>query len=132
MSVKRFWLLKTEPGDFAWDDMLRLRVTPWDGVKNPQALSYLRMASVGDLAFFYHTGKEKVIKGVVKITKTTGTVADGLVDVEVAYPLKRSISLQEIKSSPELCNMVILRQPRLSVAPVTEEEWLHLIELSNN
>ncbi|QLL67184.1 EVE domain-containing protein [Anaplasma phagocytophilum str. Norway variant1] len=134
MQKRRFWLLKSEPADFAWGDMLAVRVTTWDGVKNYQAQGNLKAASVGDFAFFYHTGAEKAIKGIVKVCREFYIPENdrfGCIDVEFHSALKRSISLQEIKSVESLSSMAILKQPRLSVSEVTPAEWDTIIEMSN-
>lgn len=108
-------------------------VTPWDGVRNPQAVANMKKAQVGDLAFFYHSGDERAIHGVVHIAKNfyiTDNEVYGHFDVELQFALSRPVELQEIRNTPTLSAISILYQPRLSVAPVTHEEWDAIIGLS--
>ncbi|MGN7618849.1 MAG: EVE domain-containing protein [Ehrlichia sp.] len=129
-----YWLLKTESRDFSWDDIVRDKVTVWDNVLNNQAQGYLKAMRYNDLAFFYHSGKEKVIIGIVSVHKEFYVLYTnnklGMVDVKVHAQLRRPIHLKDIKSNSNLKNMLILKQPRLSVSPVTDEEWYCILELS--
>ena len=109
------------------------RVTPWDGVRSPQAIANMKKAKVGDLAFFYHSGVERAIQGVVRVVKNfyiPENVLYGHFEVEYQFDMQRVISLAEIKRTPQLSSMTILRQPRLSVAAITAEEWNTIMELS--
>ena len=129
-----YWLLKTEPKDFSWDNMVQEEITSWDNILNNQAQGYLKLMKCNDLAFFYHTGKEKAIIGIISVYKefyflyTNNKI--GLVDVKVHKKLKKPVYLKDIKLNPKLKNMLILKQSRLSVSPVTKEEWNCILELS--
>ena len=129
-----FWLMKSEPTKYGWDDLVRDGSTDWDGVRNNAARLHLRAMKTGDEAFFYHSMADKAVVGIMRISgpqKPDG--ADGSwvkVPVEPVRPLKRPVTLAEIKAEPTLAKMELLRQSRLSVAPVREEEWATLLEMS--
>jgi predicted RNA-binding protein with PUA-like domain len=129
-----FWLMKSEPTKYGWDDLVRDGSTDWDGVRNNAARLHLRAMKPGDEAFFYHSMADKAVVGIMRIAgpqKPDG--ADGSwvkVPVEPVRPLKRAVTLAEIKGEPTLAKMELLRQSRLSVAPVREEEWAKLLEMS--
>jgi len=132
-----YWLLKSEPFKYSWDQLVKDKHTHWDGVRNYAARNNLRAMKKGDLAFFYHSNEGVEIIGVVKICKehyqdpTTTETAWVVVDGTPAKKLKRKVSLSEIKAEKKLQNMALLKQSRLSVQPVTEEEWEIILELSN-
>ncbi|MEC4734441.1 MAG: EVE domain-containing protein [Wolbachia endosymbiont of Halictus tumulorum] len=129
----QFWLLKSEPTEYSWQEMGKEQVTQWNGVCNYQAQNYMRAMKLGDLAFFYHTGKEKVILGIVEVLKEYYHVYNskfGLVNVKLLKPLSNQVTLNSIKQNPLLKNMVILKQSRLSVSPVLETEWNEIIRMS--
>lgn len=129
----QYWLVKTEPTDYPWSKMVADKTTAWTGVHNHQAQNYLRTMKVGDSAFFYHTGKERAIVGIVRVVKPFYHSSDqryGEVDVEAAEPLEHPVTLEALKESDKLQGMAILRQPRLSVAPITPDEWDAILELS--
>lgn len=123
------WILKSEPHTWSWDDQRTQKTTHWDGVRNYQACNHLKKMALGDLAFFYHSGKEKSIVGVVKVTKTaypdpsdeTGRFV--MVDVTYDHSVDMPLSLKEIKAHPHLQNLSLVKQSRLSVCPATVEEW---------
>ncbi len=123
------WLVKSEPVKFSWDDMKKAGTTHWDGVRNPQAAMYLRAMQAGDLAFFYHSNEGKEIVGVVKIVREAypdpSDETGRYVMVDVAYhkPLKKPVTLATIKSMPELSDIGLVRQSRLSVMPITDAHW---------
>jgi predicted RNA-binding protein with PUA-like domain len=129
-----FWLMKSEPTKYGWDDLVRDGSTDWDGVRNNAARLHLRAMRTGDEAFFYHSMADKAVVGIMRISgpqKPDG--ADGSwvkVPVEPVRRLKRPVTLAEIKAEPTLAKMELLRQSRLSVAPVREEEWAKLLEMS--
>ncbi|OCA06981.1 EVE domain-containing protein [Wolbachia endosymbiont of Trichogramma pretiosum] len=130
----RFWLLKSEPSGYSWQKMEKEQVTQWDGVCNYQAQNYMRAMKLGDLAFFYHTGKERVILGIVEVLKEYYHFYNskfGLVNVKLLKPLSKQVTLNSIKRNPLLKNMVILKQSRLSVSPVLETEWNEIIRMSD-
>jgi len=121
------WLLKTEPDCYSWDEMGKDGKTFWDGIHNYQARNHLRAMKKGDLAFFYHTGDERRILGVVEIVREAyPDAADPVwtwVDVQKVRALKRPVTLEELKAHPALAGMNLLRQGRLSVVAITEKEW---------
>lgn len=129
------WLIKSEPGTYSWDDLLRDRKTRWDGVRNFQARNNLRAMKAGDLALFYHSGEERSIPGVARVV--TAAYADptakegdwSVVDVEVAYALREAVTLDRIKQERELKDMVLVKQSRLSVQPVRKDEFDAIVKL---
>ncbi|WP_265022555.1 EVE domain-containing protein [Wolbachia endosymbiont (group B) of Ischnura elegans] len=130
----QFWLLKSEPSEYSWQKMGKEQVTQWNGVCNYQAQNYMRAMKLGDIAFFYHTGKERVILGIVEVLKEYYHVYNskfGLVNVKLLKPLSNQVTLNSIKQNPLLKNMVILKQSRLSVSPVLEAEWNEIIRMSD-
>jgi predicted RNA-binding protein with PUA-like domain len=131
-----YWLLKTEPStwSFAQQEEAGAKGTAWDGVRNHQAKRHLQAMRAGDLAFFYHSGDDKAVVGIVAVTKPYyPDPADpkfGMVDVRVKEKLPRPVALAEIKRDPRLADMVLVRNSRLSVQPVTPEEWEAVLEMS--
>jgi predicted RNA-binding protein with PUA-like domain len=128
------WLVKTEPGTYSWDDLVRDKKTVWDGVRNFQARNNLKAMKKGDLVLIYHSGDDKAVVGVGKILteaypdpKDNAWVA---VDIGVGKKLKKSVTLKEIKASKKLANMVLVKSSRLSVQPVRENEFDAVLELS--
>ena len=126
-----YWLLKTEPEDWSWDQQIAKgkKGEIWTGVRNAQARNFIREMKKGDLAFFYHTGCEKQIVGVVKVTKeayqdpTTDDERWLVVDVVAVEPVAEPVTLAAIKAEPKLAEMKLVKNARLSVQPVTEKEW---------
>lgn len=131
-----YWLLKTEPETFSWEDLQREGQSHWDGVRNYAARNHLKAMAVGDLALMYYSGKDRAVIGIVKIVETAypdpTTDDDRWVAVRVAPErlLARHVSLDEIKTDPMLAEMVLLRLGRLSVQPVTAEEFDHILKLA--
>lgn len=129
-----YWLLKTEPDTFSWDDLVRDKKTGWDGVRNFQARSHLKAMKKGDLAFVYHTGEEKSVVGIAKVTKENypDPKDNEWVAVEIApvNKLKFPVTLAQIKGDKRLANMVLVRASRLSVQPVKKDEFDMIIALS--
>lgn len=128
-----YWLMKSEPHVYSWDDLVRDQATDWDGVRNNAARLHLRAMQPGDEAFFYHSGDEKQVVGIMKITgpgKPDGE--DGAwVKVPVAPVRKLSpVTLKEIKAEPSLEKMELVRQSRLSVSPVRDVEWAKVLSLA--
>jgi len=129
------WLLKTEPSTYSWDDLVRDKRTAWTGVRNFLARNTLRAMKAGDLAFVYHSGAEKSIKGIAKVVRAAypdPTASDGAwvaVDIEAVRPLGRDVALGELKKNAELGKMVLLNNSRLSVQPVTGVEWRRINSL---
>lgn len=129
----QFWLLKSEPSEYSWQKMEIEKVAMWDGVHNYQAQNYMKAMKIGDHAFFYHTGKEKAILGIVEIFKEYYHANDpkfGLVDVKFLKSLNQQVTLNDIKQNPLLKNMLILKQSRLSVSLLSEIEWNEIIRMS--
>jgi predicted RNA-binding protein with PUA-like domain len=123
------WLLKTEPSSYAYDDLERDKRAAWDGVKNPVALKNLRAMKEGDAALIYHTGDEKAVVGtalVVRAAYPDPKAKDPrlvVVDLTPAGRLPRPVTLAEIKGLPAFADSPLLRQGRLSVVPLTKEQW---------
>jgi predicted RNA-binding protein with PUA-like domain len=131
----RHWLMKSEPDTYAYGDLERDGVGIWDGVRNHAAAAHLRAMEVGDEVFFYHSNEGKAVVGIARVTKTAfpdPTDPTGkFVAVEVApvRPLKTPVTLETMKATPALADMVILRQGRLSVSPITAGEWKTILDL---
>lgn len=122
--MTQYWLLKTEPSTYSLDDLERDRHTTWDGVRNALALINLRAMHAGDGLLIYHSGKEKAVVGrgsVVSAPRTDGKIT--VVDVRFEARLGRPVTLAQIKGEPELARLPLIRNTRLSVMPVTAEEW---------
>ena len=121
------WLMKSEPESYGWDDLVRDGGTEWDGVRNNAARLHLRAMKPGDEAFFYHSMSDKAVVGVMRITRAAQPDPKDpnwvSVRVEPVRPLPRPVTLAEIKAEPRLAKMELIRQSRLSVAPVRDEEW---------
>lgn len=124
-----YWLMKSEPFKYSFDDLKRDKKTHWDGVRNHLAAQHLKAMKKGDKAFFYHSNEGKEIVGIVEIVREAypdpSDESGKFVMVDVAYdkPLKQPVSLSSIKENPGLANMALVRLSRLSVGPVTQEEW---------
>jgi predicted RNA-binding protein with PUA-like domain len=125
------WLLKTEPETFSWDDQVKrgAKGEPWTGVRNFRARAHLKAMKKGDLAFFYHTGDEKQVVGIVEVIReaypdpTDNSAVFRAVDVKAVRPLPKPVTLAAVKANRRLTDMVLAKQPRLSVQPVTADEW---------
>lgn len=128
------WLMKSEPGSYSWDDLVRDRGTEWDGVRNAAARIHLRSMQLGDEAFFYHSGSDRAVVGIMRVTRAGRPDGeDGKwvsVAVEPVRPLSRPVSLAEIRGEPRLARLEMLRQSRLSVSPVRDEEWTAILDLA--
>lgn len=126
-----YWLLKSEPGTWGWDDQKASKEPgeEWDGVRNYQARNNMRLMKTGDLAFFYHSVNEKQIVGIVEVaaeahpdsTDDTGTWE--CVDVKAVCDVPNPVTLDQVKGEPLLADMILVNNSRLSVQPVTDEEW---------
>ncbi|VFQ78258.1 unnamed protein product [Cuscuta campestris] len=133
MSEKNsYWLLKTEPGEWSWEDQsANGGLSKWDGVKNKQAQKYMKSMRPGDLCFFYHSGtRARRVVGVVTVVR--GWYSDdggGAVDVEAVGEMRRPVDLAEMKRDDGLKGFAIFRQPRLSVVPVEESVWERICTL---
>ncbi len=131
-----YWLVKSEPDAFSWDQQAARGIEPWTGVRNHQAKNNLAAMKRRDRAFFYHSNIGKQIVGIVEVVReaypdpTAGTGDWLCVDMKTVSPLERPVSLAEMKSDPALAGMALIRFSRLSVAPVTSEEWKHVNAMS--
>lgn len=131
-----YWLVKSEPGTYAWAHLVKDGSTAWTGVRNFAARLHLRAMSKGDLVFFYHSGEGKEVVGVAKVVKAgypDPTAKEGdwtCVDLAPVKPLAKSVSLATIKADKILKDMAFVRQSRLSVSPVTGEQFRRLMELA--
>lgn len=128
------WLVKTEPETYSWDTLVKEKTGTWDGVRNFQARSHMKHMKKGDRVFIYHTGDEKSIIGTAKVVKEGYPEPKDkdwvAVDLSPEKKLKKSISLAQIKSDKRLKDMVLVRASRLSVQPVSEEEFDYILSLS--
>ena len=128
------WLMKSEARSYSWDDLVRDGGTNWDGVRNNAARLHLRAMKPGDEAFFYHSGDDRAVVGIVRITgpgKPDGEDGSWVkVPVEPVRTLVRPVTLAEIKAEPSLAKMELIRQSRLSVAPVRAEEWAQILKMA--
>ncbi len=124
-----YWLMKSEPGTYAWADLVKDKQTFWDGVRNYQARNNLKAMQVGDLALYYHSVNEKCVVGIAKIVKeyyqdpTTDDANWVVVDIEAVQPLNKPVTLAQIKAEDRLSEMVLVKNSRLSVQPVRKEEF---------
>ena len=133
----RYWLFKSEPGTWSWDDQVAKGDVgeEWDGVRNYLARNNMREMKLGDLGFFYHSIGEKAVVGVVEVIaeahpdSRTDDARWECVDVRAVEPVPRPVTLGEIKDRPELAEMALVKQSRLSVSPVTEAEWRLIREM---
>lgn len=129
-----YWLLKTEPDSYSWDDLVRDKKTVWDGVRNFQARSNLKKMEKGDVVFIYHTGDQKAIIGEARVTRSAFPDPKDaewiVVELSVGKPLKKTVSLAQIKSDKRLQDMVLVRASRLSVQPVKPSEYEIITGLS--
>ena len=131
-----YWLVKSEPGAWSWDDHVRDGVAEWDGVRNHQAANNMKAMRIGDRAFFYHSVDERCIVGVLEVVKeyypdpTDPKGVFGMVDFKAIEPVAKPVSLAEIKAEPRLADMALVRQSRLSVLPVADDEWRLLCEMA--
>ena len=133
-----YWLLKSEPSAWSWDQQIAAgaKGTFWNGVRNHLAKQQLMAMKKGDLGFFYHSNEDKAIVGIVEIIKTyypdhtDETGKFGMVDVKARKPLEKPVTLAEIKDERRLKDMVLVNNSRLSVQPVTEEEWRVVLEMA--
>ena len=134
---KNYWLLKSEPSAWSWDDQVKNKIDMWDGVRNYQARNNLIKMKKKDLCFFYHSISEKSIVGIVEVIKehypdpTDKKNKFVVVDVKAIKELKHPVSLEEIKNNKKLKNIALIKQSRLSVMPVTKPEWNEILKISN-
>jgi predicted RNA-binding protein with PUA-like domain len=129
------WLMKSEPESYSWNDLIRDKGTEWDGVRNNAARLHLKAMKEGDEAFFYHSMSDKAVVGIMQITREAQPDPKDndwvSVRVEPVQALPRPVTLAEIKAEPRLAKMELIRQSRLSVAPVRDDEWQVVLELAS-
>ena len=132
----KYWLLKTEPSTWSWDDQEKVNAEMWDGVRNYQARNNLIDMKKGDLCFFYHSVKEKKIIGIVKVVKesypdpTDPSKKFVVVDVKKKNKLKNPVSLEKIKLQKKLNHIALIKQSRLSVMPIDKKSWDIIYKMS--
>ena len=134
----RYWLFKSEPSTWGWDDQQAKGDAgeEWDGVRNYQARNFMREMEVGDRGFFYHSQKEKAVVGIVEVIADAhpdSTIDDPrweCVDIKAVESVKTPVTLEMIKQDARLANMVLVKNSRLSVQPVTEQEWQIVCEMA--
>ncbi len=131
-----YWLLKTEPSTYSYQDLEREKRTTWDGVRNPVALRNLRAMQKGDQAFIYHTGDEKAIVGIAWVTKAAYPDPAAhdekmiVVDLQPVRALPRVVTLRQVKADKRFADFALTRIPRLSVMPVTAAQWKALLAMA--
>ena len=133
----KYWLLKSEPDAWSWDNQIKEGSSMWDGVRNYQARNNLKEMKKNDLCFFYHSVTERSIVGIVKVVKeyypdpTDKTGRFVVVDVKATKKLKNPVSLDQIKENSKLQDIALVKQSRLSVMPLKKTEWDIIIKMSN-
>ena len=134
-----YWLMKSEPSTWSWDDQIAKGETGegWDGVRNHQASNNMKAMEIGDLAFFYHSVNEKQIVGIVKVIElyhpdpTDANGRFGMVTVKAVKPMTKPVTLADIKADQRLAEMALVRQSRLSVTPVSADQWAMLMDMGD-
>jgi predicted RNA-binding protein with PUA-like domain len=130
----QYWLMKSEPDKYSWQQLVKDQKTCWDGIRNYQARNNIRTMKVGDLAFFYHSNLDRQVMGIMKIVSTAypdpKDAEFSAIDVAYKSPFKNPVTLKQIKENPALAKMQLLRQSRLSIASVTESEFKEMIRMS--
>ena len=130
-----FWIVKSEPTVYAYSDLARDGRTVWDGIRNAQALIHLRAMKTGDRVLFYHTGTEKALVGIARVATSPyadpkeGDPKRTVVDLLAERPLPHAVTLAEIRADPAFGTLGLVRHTRLSVMPVTPEQWVRLLHL---
>jgi predicted RNA-binding protein with PUA-like domain len=129
----RYWILRSEPDAYSWDDLVRDGTTEWNGVRNYTARNFLKEMQPGDRALFYHSNTEKAAVGVMEITRAWQPDGDdgkwASVAVKPVEKLAKPVTLADIKAEPRLAHLEMIRQSRLSVTPVRDTEWAVLLEM---
>jgi predicted RNA-binding protein with PUA-like domain len=130
-----YWLVKSEPNAWSWEQHLAVGVEPWDGVRNHQACNNMKAMKRGDRAFFYHSGAERQVVGVLEVVReyypdpSDASGRFGMVDFKALHPLARPVSLAEIKADGRLDHIALIRQSRLSVMPLDDGAWRIIAEM---
>ena len=131
-----YWLFKTEPGAWSWDDQVKTGTEHWDGVRNYQANNNMKAMKVGDQGFFYHSVNEKQVVGIVEIVRehypdhTDDSQRFGMVDIKTVMPVKTPVTLADCKSNPKLEKMTLVNNSRRSVQPVPPTEWKEVCRMA--
>ena len=132
-----YWLVKSEPSAWSWEDHVKVGIAEWDGVRNHQANNNMKEMTTGDKAFFYHSIDEKQIVGVLEVVKehypdhTDVTGKFGMVDFRALFPVKKPVSLANIKADKRLSDFLLVRQSRLSVLPVKDKHWKIICKMAD-
>ena len=132
-----YWLLKSEPSTYSWDQLVKDKRTSWTGVRNPQAQLNLKSMKAGDRCFFYHSGEGKEIVGICEVVKAAYPDATDkagkavTVDIKAVQPVKQPVTLAAIKADPKFKEFKLVRQSRLSVVPVGDEHWKLIVKMSD-
>jgi len=130
-----YWLVKSEPGTWSWNNHVEAGTAEWDGVRNYQAANNMKAMKKGDKAFFYHSVNEKTVVGTLKVAReyypdpTDPKAKFGMVDFTALKPLKTPVTLQMVKDDPRLNHLALVKQSRLSVMPIDDEAWALICEL---
>jgi len=131
----RYWLLRSEPDVYGWDDLIQEGATEWNGVRNYTARNFLKEMEPGDQALFYHSNTEKAAVGIMEITRAWQADGDdgkwASVAVKPVRKLGKPVTLAMLKAEPRLAKLEVLRQSRLSVTPVRDDEWAVILELGS-
>ena len=123
------WLMKSEPGEYSWDDLVAEGADYWDGVRNYQASNNMKAMRLGDQCFFYHSVKAREIVGIMEVVReyypdhTDESGRFGMVDVKALRPFKTPVTLARIKADPRFADIALVRQSRLSVMPISAQHW---------
>ncbi|MDP7143104.1 MAG: EVE domain-containing protein [Alphaproteobacteria bacterium] len=131
-----YWLVKSEPFKWSWEQQVEKGVEHWDGVRNYQASNNMKAMKIGDKAFFYHSNKGLEIVGIVEVVKeyypdhTDPTERFGMVDFKAVKAMPNPVTLKQIKATPALSDMALVKQSRLSVSPVRDDEWDLICDMS--
>ena len=134
--TKSYWLAKSEPSTYSWENLQRDKHTRWDGVRNFEARNNLRAMKKGDLVFYYHSGEGKEIVGIAKVVKESyadPTASEGdwsAVDLAPVKPLARPVTLAALKSDKALTNLAVARKPRISVVGIAPAEFARILEMA--
>jgi len=134
--MKSFWLVKQEPSSYSWSDFVQEGKTSWTGVRNYAARNNLRRMQKGDEVLFYHSGEKKAVVGIAKVARSAyqdPTAKEGdwaTVDLAPVKPLRQPVTLREIKGNSRLKGILLVRQSRLSVMPLTESDFCEILKMS--
>jgi predicted RNA-binding protein with PUA-like domain len=136
-ASRQYWLVKSEPDAFSWDQLVERGVEPWTGVRNHSAKLHLKSMRIGDRAFFYHSNVGKEVVGVAEVVREaypdpTAETGDWVaVDMKAVAPIPHPVTLAAMKADPALEGLALIRQSRLSVVPVSAEHWRHICRLGS-